>query len=520
MTVDNHNKPQAADAATLARGGSLSLIGGVAGALLSMALIFVVTWGLGAEDGGAFFEAIALFNIVAVTVTIGADTGLLRFTARSLAVENTIAPQRLLLIALVPVLVVGVGVAIAAYPLAPALGHSLGGDSHADSIETMIRVLAIFVPLGALNLALLGATRGHGTMLPTVAAERVGRPLIQLLLGGTAILAGVSAAWLAGAWATGVVFSFAAAAVWLRNLRRRHDSPNAVRTARPTQEVAYEFWAFTLPRALASMFRVGVLWLDVLLVGALISPRAAAIYTVATRLVQAGFLAVDAIGQAVEPMFSSLLSKGQQQRAHSLYQVATAWLVGLTWPLFLGVWIFAPAVLGLFGAEFKEAATVVAILAGSALVGSGFGPVDILLVMAGKSLWSFWNSATALATNVLLNLILIPPLGLEGAAWAWAASRVVANVLPLVEVRSMLGFHPLSKGWWTAATSAFATFGLIGIAMRAMFGTTIGVFAAYVAIAGLAYALAVWNWRHRLDLTAFAAMVGTGIGRSTDGVAT
>ncbi len=63
------------------------------------------------------------------------------------------------------------------------------------------------------------------------------------------------------------------------------------------------FWIFSLPRAFASAFRVGVLWLDVVLVGALISPTAAAVYTVATRLLQVGFIAVEAIGQVVEPIY-------------------------------------------------------------------------------------------------------------------------------------------------------------------------------------------------------------------------
>ena len=52
----------AADLATLARGGSLSFVGSAAGALLSMGLVFVISWGLGADDGGAFFEAIALLQ--------------------------------------------------------------------------------------------------------------------------------------------------------------------------------------------------------------------------------------------------------------------------------------------------------------------------------------------------------------------------------------------------------------------------------------------------------------------------
>ena len=43
--------------------------------------------------------------------------------------------------------------------------------------------------------------------------------------------------------------------------------------------------------------------------------------------------------------------------------------------------------------------SAVAILAGSALVGSGLGTVDVLLVMSGKTMWSLVNSMIAFAVN-------------------------------------------------------------------------------------------------------------------------
>jgi O-antigen/teichoic acid export membrane protein len=338
-----------------------------------------------------------------------------------------------------------------------------------------------------------------------VAADRIGRPALQLVLTGGAVLLGVSAGWLAAVWAIPFLLSLLAGAIWLQRLRHQRVE---LHSGRSLGQTVREFWAFTLPRALASMFRVGVLWLDVLLVGALMSPRDAAIYTVATRLIQAGFLATDAIGQAVEPMFSSLLARGHADRTHNVYQVATSWLISLTWPPFLAAWIFAPTVLGLFGPEFKEAAPVVAILAGSALLGSGFGSIDILLVMAGKSVWSLWNSGAALVTNVVLNLLLIPIMGLNGAALAWAISRVISNVLPFMEMRSLLGINPIGRRWWTAAGISVGTFGLIGLIMRIGLGSSIGVVGLYVVAAGTAYAFLIWRWRGELDLVAFAGLLG------------
>ncbi len=497
---------QSGDLTTLARGGSLNLVGSGVGALLALGLLAVVTKGLGADAGGALFEAIAMFNIVVIAVTFGADTGLLRFTARSLALGEDVRMGRLLTIGLIPVVVVGVGATTAAYLLADPISEWLGGADHAETVKTYLRVMAAFVPIGAVALAILGATRGFGTMLPTVAADRILRPLLQIVLVAAVAYAGATAAPVAWAWSVGVAASLVAGALWLRalaNARARQSD------ATPSSLTVREFWSFTLPRSFASVFRVGVQWLDIILVGGLISPRAAAIYTVATRLLQAGFLAVDAVGQAVEPMFSTLLTGREHERASDLYKGATGWLVGLTWPLFLAMWIFAPAVLGLFGTEYGEATAVVAILAGSALIGSGFGPVDVLLVMSGKTMWSFWNSAASLSLNVALNILLIPSLGLAGAAVAWAVSRITANLLPLIQVRILYGFHPFGSGWRIAAALSLVVFGLGGLAARYIAGDTILVFTGYAIVATGIYAAAAWRWRAQLQLSAFTSLLGS-----------
>ena len=506
MTNQADAKANSTDTAVLAKGSSLSLFGSAGGAALTLALVFVVTWGLGADEGGVFFEAIALFNIAIVAVAVGADTGLVRFTSRSLVFQDLAGQTRMLTVGLVPVLVIGIVTAAVGFALAPSLGNSLGGPDHADDIATMIRILSFFVPVGALNLAILGATRGYGTMVPTVVAERLGRPLVQLFLGGSAILLGASAGWLATAWAVGFASSLLAASMWLLRLRHRNHR-DGQHPEGSLLAVAKEFWAFTLPRAFAAMFRVAVLWLDVLLVGALMSPRDAAIYTVATRIIQMGSLALDAIGQAVEPMFSRLLAGNHHERTGTLYQVAAAWLISLTWPLFIAAMVFASTVLGLFGPDFGEAAPVVVILALSSLLGTGLGSIDILLVMAGKSVWSLWNAGAALGANIVLNLLLIPEMGLNGAALAWAISRVLANVLPFLEMRTLLPVNPAGAGWRAAAVASIATFGVIGLAMRLLFGESVLVVAAYVAIAGSAYSWILWTWRHKLDFAAFAGLL-------------
>ena len=66
----------------------------------------------------------------------------------------------------------------------------------------------------------------------------------------------------------------------------------------------------------------------------------------------------------------------------------------------------------------------------------------MLLLMAGRSRLSLINTGLALATNIIANLVLIPHLGIQGAALAWTLSLAVANGLPAVQMWLLLRIQP------------------------------------------------------------------------------
>jgi O-antigen/teichoic acid export membrane protein len=107
--------------------------------------------------------------------------------------------------------------------------------------------------------------------------------------------------------------------------------------------------------------------------------------------------------------------------------------------------------------------------------------------------------------DLALNAVLIPWLGITGAAIAWAAALATRNILPLVQVRQIFGMTPAGAGLGLAAASALACFGVLPLATRLAFGTT-ATLAGLILGAGC-YAGLMWAGRARLALTAFAALL-------------
>jgi O-antigen/teichoic acid export membrane protein len=438
----------------LARGGLLSLSGSAVSAIAGILLVLVVTRSLPQDTAGTFFALTSVFLIAEGVSRLGTGTGLVWAVSRSRALGTTALVPAFLRVALTPVSVLGVVLGIALFTGADALA-ALVGSGPGSSVADAVRILAVLLPLTALSDTLVAATRGHGTVLPTVLLDRLGRPLLQLLAVALVAATG-SVALVVTAWAGPWVLCALAAAWWLRRLQpgSRADRP---RTALPWAE----FWRFTGPRALTSVVQLALQRLDIVLLTLLAGPAEAAVYTAATRFLVVGQVANQALAAVVEPRLGGLLAVRDRATAATVYRTATGWLVLICWPFYLLVVTYADTVLGWFGSGYEAGAAVVLVLAGAMLLATSVGMVDVVLIMGGRTSWNLVNSLVALTVTVVVDLLLIPPLGLLGAAIGWAAAICVNNLLPLVQVWRHMALHPFGAGTGTAVALATGCFAVL-----------------------------------------------------------
>jgi O-antigen/teichoic acid export membrane protein len=338
-------------------------------------------------------------------------------------------------------------------------------------------------------------------MRPTVAIEKIFRQVAQV--GGVlaASLFTTDPVGLALAWALPYLIGLVVAGVWYRRIAAR-----LRRGLADTRALAREFWRYTAPRAVAQICQTALQRADIVLIAALASPRDAAIYTAATRFMVIGQLGTQAVQQAMQPTVSRLIALDDREATARVFAGCTTWTVALTWPVHLSVAAAAPIYLSLFGSGYAGAgqyATV--ILALAMLLATGTGPVDVMLLMAGRSGLSLVNSAVSLVVDLALDAVLIPWLGVTGAAIAWAAALAVRNLLMLAQVSRLFGMTPAGAGLGLAVASALVCFGVLPMSVRLAFGTTATL--AGLVLGACCYAGLLWAQRDRLALTAFAALV-------------
>jgi O-antigen/teichoic acid export membrane protein len=531
---------------TVARGGVLNLAGAVISALASVGLAVVVTRSVSKPAAGTFFVAMSLFLIVEAITNLGAYNGTIYFIARLRALRAERRIPAIIRATIVPVVISSVLGAAAMFafghPLARlVLDNQASGGVSAAALARSIRVLAVALPFAALADTMLGASRGYHEMRPTVVVDRIGRSTLQLagvaaatLLSGSALLAPL--------WALPYVPAAVGAAIWLRRIMRRSTLPLAeVPTGVPTRSVpssaadvrrrfaemgevdraaignrhgkpnAKGFWRFTAPRSLASVAQIVIQRLDIVLVGIIQGPAQAAIYTAATRFLVAGQLGNAAISMAAQPQLTRLFAMKDRAGANTVYQVTTAWLILLTWPLYLLAVVFGPSVLAVFGRTYHAGSTVMVILALAMLVASACGQVDVVLITSGRSSWSLYNGLLAMSVNVGVDLALIPRMGITGAAIGWAAAIGLSNLVPLIQVAVVAKVHPFGRGTGAACALSVLCFAAIPLAVRSAAGTAPFISVAAIAMGCVVMALGLWLLHSWLHLSAIP-----GLGRRTE----
>jgi O-antigen/teichoic acid export membrane protein len=489
----------------MARGGIVNLGSVTASVLLNFALVLIVTRGFGTNVAGVFLEIIGLFMIISNAAELGADAGYLRFIPRYRAMHRTRDVRRILHVGLWPTLIGGSLIGWAMFAYAPDLGSLFFKTTEhvTDPLAVrFIKLLAPFVPLAGVSSVLMSASRGFGAMLPTALIENAGKSLFRALAALAVVVLGLKTIALGVGWALPIPIGLWIIIVWTRKLLRRAERGDRYnrRDTRRYRDLAAEFWRFAVPRGFVGALTTTQLWLDTLLVGGLLSTSEAAIYTVSTRYIAVSVLVIAALNIVIAPQISALLSMGERRRAEGVYHTATEWIILSSFPPTFALATFAPLLLSLFGPQYIAGQDVLMGLSIGALFYLSTGPLVTVLVMGGKSGWSLFNQVASLTTNIVLNLILIPHLGINGAALAWALTGVVGQGTALIEVKVFLGLSPYHRRAFVAALATSVIYGVGGVLVRMLFGATWPAFIGYLVVASALYAAFLWRFRRTFRL--------------------
>jgi O-antigen/teichoic acid export membrane protein len=200
-------------------------------------------------------------------------------------------------------------------------------------------------------------------------------------------------------------------------------------------------WLRTLlPLTVLAIMQAMNMYTDVLLLGLLASPADVGVYRVAAQCSQMVAFSLLAIHPAVSTYVARLHARGDHAAVQRIVTWTARGVLAAALPVCLALMLFGRPVLGyLFGPVYEQGAPALAVLAAGQIANASTGAVGLILNMTGNERDAIVGLAAAAISSVILNLILIPPLGLVGAAIATATSVVIWNAVLVQRLKLRTG---------------------------------------------------------------------------------
>jgi O-antigen/teichoic acid export membrane protein len=153
----------------------------------------------------------------------------------------------------------------------------------------------------------------------------------------------------------------------------------------------------------------------------------AGLYSIAVKFAQGVNVLVRGFQLAWPPLAYSIRDDDEARRTYAA--VITLFLAGCTW-MVVGLWLLAQYLIRFFAApEFFDAYEVVGLIAAAVTLYALYMVMVVVLGRTGRTEFNLPAALAALISNVALNLILVPPLGIVGAGLALVGSYLVVVAL-------------------------------------------------------------------------------------------
>lgn len=397
--------------------------------LLATAVLFVRI--LGADGYGVYAYASSLVMILSVPAHFGLPNLIVREVAVDLASREWGRIRGLLQRAnqaslLFSTLVAAIGA---------VFGWLLSERIEVLEWGTFAWALAL-VPLGAFTAVRSATLRGLHHVVKGQLPEGLIRPLALLFLAAGAfsvsdsmephhmMILAVAAAGIGLLAVTGLLWRFLPAV--FRNTTPQYE----------TRKWLSSVWPFSLMAGI----QVINSHTDIVMLGFFTTSGEVGIYQITSLGAALVALPLVTVNAVIAPKIASLHAANDQFRLQRLMTASVRLMLLVALPI-AGCFIFLgkPILVTVFDHPFGAGAMPLAILSLAQIINVGTGSVGLYLNMTGYEDQTATILGSAAIGNILLNLLLIPPLGMTGAALATGITLVFWNICLATLVARRLG---------------------------------------------------------------------------------
>lgn len=417
----------------IASGSTLFFVGTFLGLGLNYIYAIVLARLLGPEQFGLYAIGLGCFNLLTVIALAGLDTAVLRFVPALQAQSDAAGIGRILRAALL--LSSGLGVLFAGALL-------LSSDTianrflHNGAATNVLNIFALSIPFMVVSTVSISALQAFREVRWRTSVKYLYEPAVKIAITLALIWAGWGLMSALVALPVALGLTAILALLPLRNLLWKG-------TDSFLSSVAYrDMLKYSLPLLGGLVFAGLATRSDVLFLGYWVPIDQVGIYSAAFQTAAVMAVVLGTLESIATPFLSESISRNDQVQIRSLSTTVLRWTVMTTLPVCVGMAVFANEIMMLFGERFESGSVCLIILAIGQFANSATGCSNGMLLWAGRSKLVMWNSFIVSVAQIALYVLLIPLLGIIGAAVAVSGSLLLSTILRVVQVHHVFHIWP------------------------------------------------------------------------------
>jgi O-antigen/teichoic acid export membrane protein len=246
---------------------------------------------------------------------------------------------------------------------------------------------------------------------------------------------------------------------------------------------------FGLPTMPAEVSLYALNFVDRLIIVRSLGLAEAGLYSLAVKFAQAVNVIVRGFQLAWPPLAYSIRDDDEARGAYAT--IVTLFVAGCAFVV-TGMWLFSRWIVRVLAApEFFASYKAVGLISTAVTLYALYLVLVVILGRTGRTEFNLPATLAALVVNVVLNLLLVPPMGIVGAGLALVASYVVVLALMYVFTQRLF---PVPYEWGRLAKVTLASAALVGLAELAVPTSGVGGFLGRLVLLA-AYPLALYASR-------------------------
>lgn len=432
-------------------GATFIFSGSMVGKVVGLAIQLALGRGFGKALYGLYTTGMTVLRLGQSVATLGLQNGVIRFGAPAYERDNAAEVKGTFLavggLGLVSGTVIGIGIFLASPWLAGNVFTIPAGMDPA-LMERTISMFGLGLPFYVLTYLASRMARAVGTMQVDTLLDSILQPILFLVMIGGVLLIGQNFTLALYAF---LISTILAAGTGIYAIYRLF--PPLFSRLAPEVDIR-ALLRFSIPIVGVTLATMGVTYTDRLMLAILETPEAVGTYQPAAILaIQLNFI-LFAMTAAFSPIISDLYESGRFEDLASLYADTVRWIVSLTLPAAIVLIVFAPEIISIWGAEYRNGASALRILAAAQFVVAGMGSVGQMLQMSDHQDYVFGVNASMAVLNVVLNWILIQWYGVIGAALATGITTALGDTAEVVGLYAFLSIHPFRWPLWKPFAAA------------------------------------------------------------------